>query len=389
MSEFTDLLAVEQQATPDRARPSHPDGWTPTVEGTTSGGTATIRTEDRECDHAELLTDSGIDPARYVVVGDVQFRRWEQSPGSWCRYVKFTYAARDTVDAPDVDRLIREIRGHRKPKAEAPTGEHAFLLCLADWQIGKRGLEATTERVLSMFDQAEDRIRWLRRSGIDVGSIYVAGLGDLFEGCDGHYSMQTFEVEADRRTQATVVRRLLVKGLTRLAKLTDKMVVTTVPGNHGEFRKDGKAFTTFGDNDDVAVMEQVRDIFRANPEVYGHVAFHIPDQSLSVTLDVAGTVITFLHGHQAKGGGGPQAKLRRWWEKAAFAEHDAMWSQMLITGHYHTLMVAEDGGRTWMQCPTLDSGSQWWEESGGSPTKQGTLSLVVGESGWSHMEVIR
>lgn len=384
-----DLEEIDQLEGPSRDRPSHPDGWTPTVEGTTSGGKATVKTDDRDADHEELLRECGIDPDKYVIVSDVHFRRWEQSPGQWCRYNKFDYAARDTVDDPDLGALVKEIRGHRKPKSSAPTGEHAFLLCLADWQIGKRGTEATVERALSLFDKAEDRIRWLRRSGIDVGPVYVAGLGDLFEGCDGHYARQTFTIEADRRTQATVVRRLLVKGLSRLAKLTDQMVVTTVPGNHGENRKNGKEYTQPGDNDDVAVFEQVRDIFAANEDAYGHVRFHIPDQELSVTLDIAGVTTTFIHGHQAKGGGNPQAKLRRWWEQAAYAEHDAMWSQVLVSGHYHHLQIVEDGPRTWLQCPTLDSGSPWWEESGGAPSKSGTLSLLLGPEGWSHVEVLR
>jgi len=35
------------------------------------------------------------------------------------------------------------------------------------------------------------------------------------------------------------------------------MVVGAVPGNHGESRRGSKAFTTFEDNDDLAVFEQV------------------------------------------------------------------------------------------------------------------------------------
>jgi hypothetical protein len=68
--------------------------------------------------------------------------------------------------------------------------------------------------------------------------------------------MQTFSVELDRRQQVKLVRRMLVTMLTEWGRLPVQMVVGCVPGNHGENRRGGKAFTTFEDNDDLAVFEQ-------------------------------------------------------------------------------------------------------------------------------------
>ena len=59
----------------------------------------------------------------------------------------------------------------------------------------------------------------------------------------------------------------------------------SVPGNHGENRKNGKAFTTFGDNFDVAIFDEVAEIFQENP-AYKHVKFVIPENDLWLTVEV-------------------------------------------------------------------------------------------------------
>jgi predicted phosphodiesterase len=223
--------------------------------------------------------------------------------------------------------------------------------------------------------------------------LYVVGMGDMIEGCDGHYPMQTFQTGASglngRRDQVKLVRRLLVKLLTGWARHVPSMVVGAVPGNHGEGRKDGKAYTTFDDNDDIAVFEQTSEILAGNPESYQHVRFVVPDGDLALTLDVAGTAVGFVHGHQARRGSTPSVKLTGWWKDKAHAQHPIGDATILVSGHYHHLAVLQEGPKTWLQCPALDGGSRWWEESGGGRAPVGTLSFKVGPDGWSGLEVLR
>ena len=46
---------------------------------------------------------------------------------------------------------------------------------------------------------------------MEFDQLTIVGLGDIVEGCEGFYDMQTFTVEYDLRRQKMIARRLLVK----------------------------------------------------------------------------------------------------------------------------------------------------------------------------------
>ncbi|HEY7824614.1 MAG TPA: hypothetical protein VIG24_17365, partial [Acidimicrobiia bacterium] len=190
------------------------------------------------------------------------------------------------------------------------------------------------------------------------------------------------------RQQVKLVRRILTMMLTEWAKLPVKIVVGAVPGNHGENRKNGKSYTTFEDNDDLAVFEQVQEILGHNPDAYGHISWVIPDGDMTITLDVCGTVVAFAHGHQFTGSGVPIAKARTWWKGKMAAMHPVGDAKVLVFGHYHHLQVLQDGPRTIFGCPSNDGGSRWFEERGGPTTACGTLTFVADKDGWHDLRVI-
>src|ERR1035438_5974910 len=150
------------------------------------------------------------------------------------------------------------------------------------------------------------RLKELEKSGKRIDCVYIIGMGDLIESCEGHYAMQAFQVDLDRRQQCKLVRRLLLEAVNSLTDLGYEIVLAAVPGNHGENRNsDGKAFTNWSDNDDVAVFEQVAEILAANQDRYSNVKVPtgaLDREDLVVTLDIAGTPCAFAHGHQFKNG---------------------------------------------------------------------------------------
>jgi len=235
-------------------------------------------------------------------------------------------------------------------------------------------------------DAVPARIRALAKAGRPVSHLYVIGMGDMVEGCDGHYEMQTFSVELDRRQQVKLVRRMLVTMLTEWGKLPVQMVVGCVPGNHGENRRGGKAFTTFEDNDDLAVFEQAQEVLSAAG--FADVHWVIPDGDMTITLDICGTVCSFAHGHQFGGSGLPLAKAKGWWKGKMAAMHPVGDARVLTFGHYHHLQVLQDGPRTIFGCPSNDGGSRWFEERGGPTTACGTLTFVTQSGGWSDLAIL-
>lgn len=385
MGDLADILANDAYKDARRPRVKHPSGWTPGVD-TEKGVIVTQSSSDAPPDDwSDILAEFRLDPAKWEVCSDrIHVRTWDGPKGERLFYFKADVRPRSNGRTYDLDALIGEVRRWRKPKRLPPTGDHALIVCLSDWQFGKSdgdGTEGTVDRVLALIGSVTDRIAQLRRGGTDLGALYVVGLGDLVEGCDGQYPSQPFTVELNRREQVKLVRRLLVRALKEWSPLFEQVVVSCVPGNHGEHRKDGKAFTTPGDNDDVAVFEQVAEVLAENPGRFGHVRFVIPDETLTVTLDVAGTIVSFAHGHQFGSGGTPRAKAEKWWKGMGHARHPVGDADVLISGHFHHLNIVQDGPRLWMQCPTLDGGSDWWQERGGSPSVAGTAVMVVGPDG--------
>jgi hypothetical protein len=128
-----------------------------------------------------------------------------------------------------------------------------------------------------------------------------------------------------------------------------------------------------------------------NPK-YQHVSFVFPEtEELVITLNV-GTqvkpyVLGFTHGHLAKAPNSVEA----WWGKQSFGKQQAGLADLLFTGHFHHLRVEMMGsGRTWIQAPQLDGGSDWFRRTDGTDTPAGMISLWVtpGQGiGWEGLTV--
>jgi hypothetical protein len=336
-----------------------------------------------------LLNELGYDPELYEIIEPVKVSAWDtQSEDGVKRLYSYKVGVRakrfTQYRDEDFKELIAQIKKHR-PLKDLPGGDNVFFIHAADWQTGKAdgdGTHGTVTRLLNRIDLIEQRIRELKAAGRPIGKIVLCGMGDMIEGCDGHYASQTFTVQLNRRQQVRLNRRILTTWITRLAKLVPEMEVYAVPGNHGENRKDGKAYTTPGDNDDVAVFEMVAEILSANPEAYGHVSFFLPEDDIYMIVEANDRRVGIAHGHVTSGGADPQKKIRDWWKDQAFGKKDIAFVDILVTAHYHHFSLIEYDDRTiHMQCPAEDGGSDWYENLKGLDSRPGTLTYVIDSSG--------
>ena len=399
MSQVDDLLERSRHRDARRERPNHPKGWEPGISLSGRGGTVVSEpTPERDPQWDRILQHFEFDPDEFDVLDDtIEVRSWEgfirtddgkiEKTTLWYHKARIV-RRRDDERRADVDALVAEIKKRRPGKRARPTGDRAMIVAFSDWQIGKLGTTEAVERILEDFDAVLDRARELRRAGRSIGSLYVAQMGDIIENTDGHYAMQTHSVELDKRAQSKVARRLLKKALVMFAPHFERIVVLGVPGNHPENRKDGKAYTTFADNEDLAIVEELAEIFDFNPEAFGHVSFVVPDDQLTVTLDVCGTVVAFAHGHQFPKKKYADQAAWEWWADQAAGMQPAGDATLLLSGHRHHYASAQRGNRTWFQCPTMDSGSEWYRDRTGEETSPGTLTLTVGPDGWDDLKIL-
>ena len=384
----TEIASV--QKTEPRQRQAE---WTPGVTWMGDEGTITTPPVEGEShpDWSGVLRMWGLDPEHFAVVEPVLFNVWGDTLGILNRQWKGRVVRKGRQETADIESLIAEIKKHKPRERKQIEGGASLVVCASDWQVGKRdgdGLKGLVGRWLQAIDDVEFRLKELKKLGRPIDSITVLCLGDLVEGCDGHYDIQTFTVEVDRRDQVKIARRLLRDALIRWSRVVPSITVAAIGGNHGENRKNGKSFTTLGDNDDVALVESVAEIFQANPEAYGHIKFAIPTDELSLTLEVHGQIIGITHGHLARSGQGVEGKLRRWIADQTLGRQKIGDCDILVTGHYHSFKLADWGGVKWLQAPALDGGSVWWRQSTGEIADVGVLTFLVSSQGVSDIQLL-
>ena len=381
----------------------HPKGWEPGIDTSKSIIVSkplpkAIKPEDHKWDI--YLAELGFDPKEFEIIEPFEVRTWTANMGAGeteqFYYYKAKIISKNPTSSKDFDykNLLKEIKAY-KGQPQKITGNSSFVVCLSDWQMGKRdgdGTQGIVKRIEQMIPDVTARIKDLKKNGVDLANLYVFGLGDIVEGCDGFYPMQEFSVEYDLRRQKMIARRLLIKAIKTWAPLFKNTVVACVPGNHGENRKNGKAFTSFGDNFDVSLFDEAQEILSENP-AFKKIKFIIPENDLWITLDVSGTIIGLAHGHQFRTGGRySHQKAVAWLSGQAFGMTDVGDSDILISGHFHHLFVVNEGKRTLMQCPSLDGGSEWFENMTGKTSYSGTLtfSITPGKTQlpWDNLRVI-
>lgn len=359
------------------------------------GEVTTTPTSKRLTDWDDILRTLGYPVEEFEIVEPVKVSTWDQTSKDGTVEQLWSYKAgirrKVTPLTVPYDDLVREIKRYKPVTLKETDGSATFIVNIADTQFAKAdgdGLEGTIKRFLSCVEGVDSRLKNLMASGRKIDRILVVGLGDIIEGCNGNYNAQIFTVEANLRQQLRIARRLIRDLIIRLSKFGIPIVVSAVPGNHGEERLNGRLYTTPGDNHDVTTFEVLADVFSANPDAFGHVKFHLPEDQIYVIFDCDGTSVGFAHGHITKGGGSPQSKIKTWWQDQTFSNQPIGSADILITGHYHHTSVIQYGKRTHIQCPSLDGGSEWYVNLVGEDAPPGMLTLVVDRNGWDDLKVI-
>lgn len=393
MDDFDGLY--EEPKADRKPRPKHPRGWEPgaVLDGEGEGflvsrprkleGVVKPEAEPWE-DH---LRKAGLDPLKVEVIPPVEVRTWDAAIGGGevqtMVYFKAKIRARtsQTLD-PELYKWI--LKWKPKSKAQRLNSEEnnstSVVVPWGDWQLGKGdgdGTDGTIRRILDGFDQTVDYISRQKPT-----QIVVASLGDLIENCAGHYAQQTFRADRNVRDQENTARRLATAGIKAFADICP-VVVLPVGGNHGEVRMNGASFTDFADNVDVGLYEPVADQLAENPR-FDNVRFHIPQADLTQTIDLHGHVLGLFHGHQVRGAGD---KVANWWKGQMKARAPIGDADIILNGHFHSLIVRSVGPRTHIQIPAVDGGSDWFDQTSGGGDPAGQVVFTVSDDGWDRLRV--
>ena len=328
----------------------------------------------------------------------VNFRTWQGWGENGIQnfyYFKANIYARKNLKYQDkeLNKLITAAKRKKAVDQDKSKNKKAFVICMSDWQVGKEGTENMLDRYYKGLDNIAVQIKHLKRKHKDLDKLIIAGLGDLVESCSGHYPMQTFTTVLDERQQKTLARKMLLDAFNRFSSDFNEVLGLCALGNHGEKRIGTKAYTSFGDNKDGELFDEVAQVLAADPSKK-HVKFTIPGNSLAYSIEVLpGTVLTLAHGHQAKRGTTPAARVENWFNKMASKQSKGGFyaTNVLLVGHYHHHWSKENE-RLMLGCTTIDDGSQWFEEGGGDKSLPGITTLVLHSNKdlrkWSDIEIL-
>jgi len=374
-----------------------PEGWEEGATWDEGKGEGTLTTasmplSDTVKDWNPWLRKEGFDPKYFYIDEDtMKYRTWTGISGDKMVHYNVTIKKRRKgYDEKLINEYINEAKRIKRKKPELSIGDNAFVVVYSDWQTGKNeggGIKNLTKRIEVGLSETLWRYECLVKAGYTFDEIIVLAGGDIVEGCDGFYEMQTFSVELDDTAQIKLAVNLMDACIQELAKLGPKVTVITVPGNHGENRgRRGKSYTTFMDNKDLQIAWILEEKYKANPDAFGNITSIYPqhvDDDIVVTYKVKGQVLGLAHGHQFRSGGGTfvPAKAQSWHMKQSYDKESYVgYADILVYGHFHHFTMIEDP-RILIGAPALDGGSKWIEQTHGKRTKAGILTFCIDKNG--------
>lgn len=329
----------------------------------TSGGVAapaSVLSTDGPLTEHEMLTQAGYDSATHVIDGAIATT--VNSRGIAYRFK----VVKEVHDLPALHAAFS--RPRRAPYKIPERTDRVLIVCYADPQWGKTasggGTPETIERSARIRADVVSMARKLRPK-----YIILLDLGDGIESFNNVASQAfTNDLSLPQQVDAYAVDLFLwVEELARVAPVR----VAVVPSNHSAWRE-GKQ-TLGKPEDDFGILVH-RIVERQAHAARLDVTFTYPEPyDETVTVDALGHRIGLAHGHQF----GPNGAVR-WWTSQSFGRQATADAEVLVTGHYHHLAyqsVAEN--RDWVQCPTLDGGSDWYRNKSGLDTLPGVVTFEV------------
>lgn len=392
MSLKDELASLGNDVQRKRQSKEIPKGWEPAVEYDNTGGTltSTPRALGDEPDHAELLAEFELDPQKWQITS-LRRSKWQKFDGEWLEAFRATFIPKSGAKSIPIDDLLDLVASWKPTKRdfkaiEGKISPFAYLVVLSDTQVGKidgGGTEEIIQNVLHKTDLAVARLKELRKAGREIDTVYLPQLGDCIEGMNSQGGKHIWRTDLDLTSQIRIYRRLLAHMVKAFAPHAERVIVPAIPGNHDEAVRVGNSMaTTYTDSFALDAASAVADALAEHPD-FKHVSFVFPKyDTLTVTLDINGTVVGFAHGHQCRG------KAIDWWKNMAHGQQDIGEASLLITGHYHHLKVEQTGAKTWVQVPSLDGGSTWYENSTGQAAPAGMLTMLVGNGKWDDLRVL-
>ena len=326
--------------------------------------------------HEDLLRQFDYDPEKVQIVGTVNQWRKQVADGSW--RISYFFKVQSKEKMLDLPALYGASAKLPRKATKAPVSGRVTVVVLADVQAGKVGSRGGTPELIERL--ADTRIRLAAHlKERRPESTVLAEAGDIFEGFNsGGNPMFTNDLSlAQQMDMASTEIYEFIKTLAPHGRVD----VLGVPSNHTQWRNGKQALGRPGDDLGLLCHQQVSKVTEAAGI---DAVWHVPGlYDEAVTHNVNGTVLGMVHGNQYSPGAAPL-----WWAKQQHGGQPIGAADILISGHFHNLIVMPTGrnphtGRSkyWLQAPTLDNSSDWYRNLAGDDSDPGLLVFDVDSNG--------
>lgn len=366
-----------------------PRGWEPGIRFEPDGSRIVTSGLIPEDDSESVLGSMGIDipsgyRARLVEVrhDPAAWTRGEQGEDAVTRpAVRCRWVIEPSLKSLDIEDLLKHAK--KKTKETPAGGPELFVFLAGDLQLGKPdgdGTEGTVRRFYDSLERSVDRYKRLKKSGA-AGPVLLAWAGDCIEGVNSQGGALVGRLELTITEQVRVYRRMLLDQVQAFSDLSDDVSVVVVGGNHDEaLRIQNHMASTYDDSWAVEGAAQVADVMKASGR---EISWFLPlKDQLHLTVDLAGSRIGVLHGHQTKG------KMQSWLANKALSRDPIGMADIVLSGHYHYLRIEQFSDMTWIQTGSLDGGSVWWSHKGGVEAPPAAVTFLTADRRWHSLEIV-
>jgi hypothetical protein len=343
------------------AKVKAPKDFRPGLQFDGNEGTATTEGLPDAPNFDEFLEERGYPAAEYEIVGTPRTSQWQRWDGEWLTSYRFHFRKKVTdVDLPTLYSQAKRVKvREHKPR----TAERVFVICPADFQIGKGGSRGGHENSIQRIHQSYARIEEKLKAG-NYDHIVILDMGDIVEGVSNKADMDQLITNTLSPMQQVDLSAALIWDLVKMACKYAPVTYGSVASNHCQFRVNKAAVGRPGTDDwGVVILQQIR---RLATEVGLPVERWLVPQphDEGFAFDVFGDgshILGAIHGHQVA----RPDSFQLFWTKAVFNDSYLAASTLMVSGHFHHHRVEQFSGsegreRWWVQASTMDNGSDWF-----------------------------
>jgi hypothetical protein len=346
-----------------------PKDFRPGLEFDGNEGTATTEGLPDAPNFDEFLEQRGYSPDEYEIVGTPRTSQWQRWDGEWLTAYRFHFRRKvTTFDLPTLYAEAKRTRPTVK-RTKAKTSGRAFVICPADYQIGKGGSRGGHEESIQRIHAAYERIEERLKAG-NYDLIVILDMGDIVEGVSNKADMDQLATNTLSPMQQVDLSAALIWDLMKIASRYAPITYGSVASNHCQFRVNKAPVGRPGTDDwGVVILQQLRRLAtEVGLPVERWLIPHPHDEGFA--FDVFGDnshVLGAIHGHQVAR---PDA-FQLFWSKAVFNDSYLAAATLMVTGHFHHHRVEQFSGtegreRWWVQASTMDNGSDWYTRTQGA-----------------------